>query len=92
LNADSDVHGIIVQLPLSDEIGRDGERRITGLEFHLDVGGRVGAGALLEDGEVRLEPGELCLLLKPASRRPSSSSEPRRTASASRMSWQRSSA
>ena len=34
-----------------------------GLEFHLDVGGRVGAGALLEDGEVRLEPGELCLLL-----------------------------
>ncbi|GAA6044791.1 C-1-tetrahydrofolate synthase, mitochondrial [Rhodotorula toruloides] len=29
LNADSDVHGIIVQLPLSDEIGRDGERRIT---------------------------------------------------------------
>lgn len=34
-----------------------------GLEFHLDVGGRVGTGALLEDGEVRLEPGELCLLL-----------------------------
>ena len=29
LNADSDVHGIIVQLPLSDDIGRDGERRIT---------------------------------------------------------------
>ncbi|GAA5848576.1 hypothetical protein JCM8547_004558 [Rhodosporidiobolus lusitaniae] len=29
LNADDDVHGIIVQLPLSDEIGRDGERRIT---------------------------------------------------------------
>ncbi|GAA5978142.1 hypothetical protein JCM10908_004244 [Rhodotorula pacifica] len=29
LNADSEVHGIIVQLPLSDEIGRDGERRIT---------------------------------------------------------------
>lgn len=29
LNADADVHGIIVQLPLSDEIGRDGERRIT---------------------------------------------------------------
>ncbi|GAA5996192.1 C-1-tetrahydrofolate synthase [Rhodotorula paludigena] len=29
LNADSDVHGIIVQLPLADDIGRDGERRIT---------------------------------------------------------------
>ncbi|GAA5931159.1 hypothetical protein JCM3775_004949 [Rhodotorula graminis] len=29
LNADSNVHGIIVQLPLSDDIGRDGERRIT---------------------------------------------------------------
>ncbi|GAA5953525.1 hypothetical protein JCM21900_006191 [Sporobolomyces salmonicolor] len=29
LNDDSEVHGIIVQLPLSDEIGRDGERRIT---------------------------------------------------------------
>ncbi|GAA5885445.1 hypothetical protein JCM6882_009623 [Rhodosporidiobolus microsporus] len=29
LNADDNVHGIIVQLPLSDEIGRDGERRIT---------------------------------------------------------------
>ncbi|GAA6044671.1 hypothetical protein JCM8097_004903 [Rhodosporidiobolus ruineniae] len=29
LNADDDVHGIIVQLPLSDEIGREGERRIT---------------------------------------------------------------
>ncbi|GAA5968235.1 hypothetical protein JCM11641_003780 [Rhodosporidiobolus odoratus] len=29
LNADDDVHGIIVQLPLSDDIGREGERRIT---------------------------------------------------------------
>jgi len=29
LNKDSNVHGIIVQLPLSDDIGREGERRIT---------------------------------------------------------------
>jgi methylenetetrahydrofolate dehydrogenase (NADP+)/methenyltetrahydrofolate cyclohydrolase/formyltetrahydrofolate synthetase len=29
LNKDEKVHGIIVQLPLSDDIGRDGERRIT---------------------------------------------------------------
>ncbi|GAA5968753.1 hypothetical protein JCM3765_000856 [Sporobolomyces pararoseus] len=29
LNKDENVHGIIVQLPLSDDIGRDGERRIT---------------------------------------------------------------
>lgn len=29
LNADANVHGIIVQLPLSDDIGREGERRIT---------------------------------------------------------------
>ncbi len=29
LNDDPDVHGVLVQLPLSDDIGRDGERRIT---------------------------------------------------------------
>lgn len=29
LNDDDSVHGIIVQLPLSDDIGRAGERRIT---------------------------------------------------------------
>lgn len=29
LNDDDTVHGVLVQLPLSDEIGRDGERRIT---------------------------------------------------------------
>lgn len=29
LNDDDSVHGIIVQLPLSDDIGREGERRIT---------------------------------------------------------------
>jgi methylenetetrahydrofolate dehydrogenase (NADP+)/methenyltetrahydrofolate cyclohydrolase/formyltetrahydrofolate synthetase len=42
LNADSDVHGIIVQLPLSDEIGRDGERRITeAVSPEKDVDGYV---------------------------------------------------
>lgn len=29
LNDDDSVHGVLVQLPLSDDIGRDGERRIT---------------------------------------------------------------
>lgn len=29
LNQDDTVHGLLVQLPLSDKIGRDGERRIT---------------------------------------------------------------
>ena len=29
LNDDSTVHGVLVQLPLSDSIGRAGERRIT---------------------------------------------------------------
>jgi methylenetetrahydrofolate dehydrogenase (NADP+)/methenyltetrahydrofolate cyclohydrolase/formyltetrahydrofolate synthetase len=29
LNNDDTVHGVLVQLPLSDDIGRDGERRIT---------------------------------------------------------------
>lgn len=29
LNNDDSVHGLLVQLPLSDAIGRDGERRIT---------------------------------------------------------------
>ncbi|KAI5479334.1 hypothetical protein MNV49_003853 [Pseudohyphozyma bogoriensis] len=29
LNNDDSVHGVLVQLPLSDDIGRDGERRIT---------------------------------------------------------------
>lgn len=42
LNADADVHGIIVQLPLSDEIGRDGERRITeAVSPEKDVDGYV---------------------------------------------------
>ncbi len=45
-----------------DESGFDASFRC-GLELHLDVGGRVGAGTLLEDGEVWLEPRELCLLL-----------------------------
>lgn len=31
------------------------------LELHLDIGGRVGAGALLDDGQVGLETGELGL-------------------------------
>lgn len=43
LNADAGVHGIIVQLPLSDEIGRDGERRITeAVSPEKDVDGCVG--------------------------------------------------
>ena len=29
LNGDESVHGLLVQLPLSDKIGREGERRIT---------------------------------------------------------------
>ncbi|KAK4701981.1 hypothetical protein P7C70_g4241, partial [Phenoliferia sp. Uapishka_3] len=29
LNNDNEVHGVLVQLPLSDDIGREGERRIT---------------------------------------------------------------
>lgn len=29
LNEDESVHGVLVQLPLSEDIGRDGERRIT---------------------------------------------------------------
>ncbi|SCV66994.1 BQ2448_5640 [Microbotryum intermedium] len=29
LNDDDSVHGLLVQLPLSDQVGRDGERRIT---------------------------------------------------------------
>lgn len=29
LNNDDNVHGLLVQLPLSESIGRDGERRIT---------------------------------------------------------------
>ena len=29
LNGDEKVHGVLVQLPLADHIGREGERRIT---------------------------------------------------------------
>jgi len=42
LNKDSNVHGIIVQLPLSDDIGREGERRITeAVSPEKDVDGYV---------------------------------------------------
>ena len=42
LNKDSNVHGIIVQLPLSDDIGREGERRITeAVSPETDVDGYV---------------------------------------------------
>lgn len=40
LNGDDTVHGVLVQLPLSDDIGRAGERRITeAVSPHKDVDG-----------------------------------------------------
>lgn len=45
LNDDKDVHGLLVQLPLSDHVGRDGERRITeAVSPHKDVDGCVPLG------------------------------------------------
>lgn len=42
LNEDDTVHGVLVQLPLSDSIGRAGERRITeAVSPHKDVDGLV---------------------------------------------------
>lgn len=42
LNSDESVHGVLVQLPLSDDIGREGERRITeAVSPYKDVDGLV---------------------------------------------------